>query len=57
LIIEHNLDVIKVSDYLVDMGPEGGDKGGHIVGMGTPEDLARVEKSHTGLFLARELAG
>jgi excinuclease ABC subunit A len=57
LIIEHNLDVIKVSDYLVDMGPEGGDKGGHIVGMGTPEDLARVEKSHTGRFLAQELAG
>ncbi len=56
LIIEHNLDVIKVSDYLVDMGPEGGDKGGQIVGKGTPEDLARVEESHTGRFLALELA-
>ncbi|REE00485.1 excinuclease ABC subunit UvrA [Marinoscillum furvescens] len=55
LIIEHNLDVIKVADYLVDLGPEGGEKGGQIVGMGTPEDLAANPKSHTGKFLKEEL--
>lgn len=55
LIIEHNMDVIKVSDYLVDLGPEGGEKGGQIVGRGTPEDLAKNEKSHTGKFLKEEL--
>ncbi|MFY0607943.1 MAG: excinuclease ABC subunit UvrA [Cyclobacteriaceae bacterium] len=55
LIIEHNLDVIKVADYLVDLGPEGGEKGGQIVGMGTPEDLAKVKASHTGKFLKEEL--
>ncbi len=55
LIIEHNMDVIKVSDYLVDLGPEGGEKGGQIVGSGTPEDLAKNEKSHTGKFLKEEL--
>ena len=55
LIIEHNMDVIKVADYLVDLGPEGGEKGGQIVGQGTPEDLAKVKESHTGKFLAEEL--
>lgn len=51
LVIEHNLDVIKTSDYLVDLGPEGGDKGGTIVACGTPEQIAAVEESYTGSFL------
>jgi excinuclease ABC subunit A len=52
LVIEHNLDVIKQCDHLIDLGPEGGDKGGMIVGAGTPEELAEVEESHTGRYLA-----
>lgn len=55
LIIEHNLDVIKVSDYLIDMGPEGGNAGGTLIGQGTPEQIAKVKGSHTGRFLAKEL--
>jgi excinuclease ABC subunit A len=51
LVIEHNLDVIKTADWLIDMGPEGGHGGGQVVGFGTPEDLARNEASHTGRFL------
>ncbi|MEM7498751.1 MAG: excinuclease ABC subunit UvrA [Pseudomonadota bacterium] len=51
VVIEHNLDVIKVADWLVDLGPEGGDGGGRIIGTGTPEDLAQVEGSHTGHYL------
>ncbi len=51
LVIEHNLDVIKTADYLIDMGPEGGNGGGMVVGVGTPEDIARNERSHTGAFL------
>ncbi|GAB3327231.1 excinuclease ABC subunit UvrA [Larkinella ripae] len=56
LIIEHNLDVIKVSDHLIDMGPEGGNKGGQIIAEGTPEKVAKVKGSYTGKFLAVELA-
>ena len=56
LIIEHNLDVIKSSDWVIDMGPEGGDAGGRIVATGTPEQVARNSQSHTGQFLARVLA-
>jgi excinuclease ABC subunit A len=52
LVIEHNLDVIKTADWLIDMGPEGGNGGGNVVGSGTPEELARNAKSHTGKFLA-----
>jgi excinuclease ABC subunit A len=52
LVIEHNLDVIKTADYLIDMGPEGGTGGGQVVGYGTPEDLAQNPRSHTGQFLA-----
>ncbi|WP_035351178.1 excinuclease ABC subunit UvrA [Fictibacillus gelatini] len=52
LVIEHNLDVIKQCDYLIDLGPEGGDKGGTIVGTGTPEELAEVPESYTGRYLA-----
>jgi len=51
VIIEHNLDVIKVADYLIDIGPLGGDKGGKIVGVGTPEELSKNKKSYTGQFL------
>ncbi|HID53879.1 MAG TPA: excinuclease ABC subunit UvrA, partial [Anaerolineae bacterium] len=51
IIIEHNLDIIKVADYLIDMGPEGGDRGGEIVAAGTPEEVAQVEASYTGQFL------
>ncbi len=51
LVIEHNLDVIKTADYLIDLGPEGGDKGGELVGFGSPEDLAQNDRSHTGRFL------
>jgi excinuclease ABC subunit A len=52
LVIEHNLDVIKTADYLIDMGPEGGHAGGRVVGSGTPEELACVPESYTGQFLA-----
>ncbi|MDQ2864932.1 MAG: excinuclease ABC subunit UvrA [Candidatus Eremiobacteraeota bacterium] len=51
LVIEHNLDVIKTADYLIDLGPEGGDRGGTIVGTGTPEELARQKTSYTGAYL------
>lgn len=51
LVIEHNLDIIKVSDWLIDLGPEGGDGGGEIIAVGTPEDIAAVERSHTGQYL------
>ena len=55
IVIEHNLDVIKTADYVVDLGPEGGDGGGQIVAAGTPEDVARVAASHTGQYLKRAL--
>lgn len=51
LVIEHNIDVIKTADYIVDLGPEGGDKGGTIVGTGTPEEITKIEASHTGHYL------
>ena len=56
IVIEHNLDVIKTSDWIIDMGPEGGDGGGRIVAEGTPEDVAKVKESYTGQYL-RELLG
>jgi excinuclease ABC subunit A len=52
LVIEHNLDVIKTADYLIDLGPDGGDKGGQIVATGVPEEVANVEGSYTGRYLA-----
>lgn len=55
LVIEHNLDIIKAADYVIDLGPEGGDRGGTIVAQGTPEDVAKTPESHTGRFLARLL--
>ena len=51
IVIEHNLDVIRSADHVVDLGPEGGDAGGEVVATGTPEEVARVEASHTGRFL------
>lgn len=55
LVIEHNLDVIKTADYVIDLGPDGGDKGGNIVATGTPEKVAKVEGSYTGQYLKRVL--
>jgi excinuclease ABC subunit A len=55
VVIEHNLDVIKTADWLIDLGPEGGDKGGEIIAMGTPEQVAKMPHSYTGIFLARTL--
>ncbi len=55
LVIEHNLDVIKTADYIIDLGPEGGDKGGTVVCTGTPEQVAKCEKSYTGKYLKRML--
>jgi Excinuclease ATPase subunit len=51
IVIEHNLDVIRCSDWLIDMGPEGGSGGGLVIAQGTPEQVAKVEASHTGRFL------
>ncbi|MCD5401975.1 excinuclease ABC subunit UvrA, partial [candidate division NPL-UPA2 bacterium] len=55
LVIEHNLDVIKTADYIIDLGPEGGEEGGRIVAAGTPEEVARTPNSHTGYFLKKVL--
>ena len=55
IVIEHNLDVIKVADYIIDLGPEGGSGGGNIVAKGTPEDVAKVKESYTGEFLKKIL--
>jgi excinuclease ABC subunit A len=55
LIIEHNLDVIKTADYIIDLGPEGGERGGLIIAKGTPEQVAQVKESHTGLYLKERL--
>ncbi len=51
IVIEHNLDVIKTCDYVIDLGPEGGDKGGTIVATGTPKEVSKVDGSYTGQFL------
>ncbi|HEY7839941.1 MAG TPA: excinuclease ABC subunit UvrA, partial [Gammaproteobacteria bacterium] len=55
VVIEHNLEVIKTADWIIDLGPEGGDKGGEVITSGTPEQVARVARSHTGAFLSRIL--
>jgi len=57
LVIEHNLEVIKTADWVIDLGPEGGERGGHIVGSGPPEAIAKLPKSYTGKFLASVLNG
>jgi excinuclease ABC subunit A len=56
IVIEHNLDVIKTADHIIDLGPEGGDEGGQIIAQGTPEQIARIKKSHTGRYLKQILA-
>lgn len=56
IVIEHNLDVIKTADWIIDLGPEGGDAGGEIIAEGTPEEVAKNSKSHTGVFLKKELS-
>jgi excinuclease ABC subunit A len=55
LVIEHNLDVIKTADHIIDLGPEGGDEGGFVVAQGTPEQVAQVPESYTGRYLKRYL--
>ena len=55
LVIEHNLDVIKTADYIIDLGPEGGDQGGRIVAQGTPEEVAACPASYTGQYLKKLL--
>jgi excinuclease ABC subunit A len=55
LVIEHNLDVIKQADWVIDLGPEGGEAGGELIAVGTPEDVAQVEESFTGRFLQNVL--
>ena len=55
LVIEHNLDVIKTADHIIDLGPEGGDMGGHVVAAGTPEEVAKVDGSYTGHYLKQYL--
>lgn len=57
LVIEHNLDVIKTADWVIDLGPEGGDRGGELVAVGTPETIVKNSKSYTGKWLARVLNG
>jgi excinuclease ABC subunit A len=56
VVIEHNLEVIKTADWIIDMGPEGGDGGGRVVAQGTPEDIVKAPESHTGQFLKEVLA-
>jgi excinuclease ABC subunit A len=55
VVIEHNLDVIKTADYIIDIGPEGGDRGGTVIATGTPEEVAENPKSYTGHYIKREL--
>ena len=55
VVIEHNLDVIKTADYIIDLGPEGGDGGGEIVACGTPEEIAGIKESYTGKYLKKYL--
>ncbi len=57
VVIEHNLDVIKTADWVIDMGPEGGFRGGEVVATGTPEEVVKIPESHTGRFLAEILRG
>jgi excinuclease ABC subunit A len=55
LVIEHNMDVIKLADHIIDMGPEGGKGGGKVIATGTPEEVAKMKGSHTARFLKKEL--
>ena len=55
IVIEHNMDVIKTADHIIDLGPEGGDAGGMVVGVGTPEEIAEMASSYTGQYVKRVL--
>ena len=55
LVIEHNLDLIKTADHIIDLGPEGGEKGGQVIAVGTPEQICKNEQSYTGKFLKKYL--
>jgi excinuclease ABC subunit A len=55
IVIEHNLDVMKVADHIIDLGPDGGQKGGYIVAEGAPEDIAKYQRSYTGAYLKKAL--
>jgi excinuclease ABC subunit A len=55
IVIEHNLDVIRSADYIIDLGPEGGEKGGYVMATGTPEEIMKVKKSTTGVYLKKGL--
>ena len=55
LVIEHNLDVIKAADYIIDIGPEGGEKGGTVIAQGTPEEVAENQASYTGIYVKKML--
>ncbi len=55
VVIEHNLDVIKTADHIIDLGPEGGDKGGYVIAEGTPEEIAKNKRSYTGKYLKKLL--
>ena len=56
VVIEHNLDVIKTADHIIDLGPEGGEEGGFLIGVGTPEELSQIKESYTGRFLKEILS-
>ena len=55
MIIEHNVDLIKTADYIIDLGPRGGDEGGEIIAQGTPEEVAKIKQSYTGMYLKKIL--
>ena len=55
VVIEHNLDIVKTADYIIDMGPEGGEGGGKVIATGTPEEIVKVKNSYTGMYLKRML--
>ena len=55
VVVEHNLDLIKCADHLIDLGPEAGDAGGYLVGQGTPEEILKIKKSYTGYYLSDKL--
>jgi excinuclease ABC subunit A len=57
IVIEHNLDVIKTADWVIDLGPDGGSRGGELIAEGTPEQVAKVKRSHTGRYLTLALKG
>jgi excinuclease ABC subunit A len=56
IVIEHNLDVIKIADYIIDLGPEGGEAGGEVIAAGTPQEIIKVEKSYTARYLKEYLS-